>query len=74
MMRLSRSGISNSFATQWTVAHQALLMEFSRQETGLPFLLQGIFPTQGLNRCPLLWQVTLHHQATWETPRDDIAG
>ena len=35
-----------------TVAHQApLFVEFSRQEywSGLPFLLQGIFPTQGLN-------------------------
>ena len=38
--------------TPWTVAHQApLSMGFSRQEywSGLPFLLQGIFPTQGLN-------------------------
>ena len=36
----------------WTVAHQApLSMGFSRQEywSGLPFLLQGIFPTQGSN-------------------------
>ena len=35
-----------------TAAHQApLFMGFSRQEywSGLPFLLQGIFPTQGLN-------------------------
>ena len=50
------------FETPWTVAHQApLSMEFSRQEywrelpfpknTGgsCPFLLQGIFPTQGSN-------------------------
>ena len=40
------------FATPWTVAHQAPpSMAFSRQEywSGLPFLLQGIFPTQGLN-------------------------
>ena len=39
------------FATQWTVARQApLSMRFCRQEyrSGLPFLLQGIFPTQGL--------------------------
>ena len=38
------------FATPQTVAHQApLSMEFSRHEfwSGLPFLLQGIFPTQG---------------------------
>ena len=40
------------FVTPWTVAHQTpLYMGFSRQEycSGLPFLLQGIFPTQGLN-------------------------
>ena len=38
------------FATQLTVACQTpLSMGFSRQEywSGLPFLLQGIFPTQG---------------------------
>ena len=40
------------FVIPWTVAHQASLhMEFSRQEywSVLPFILQGIFPTQGLN-------------------------
>ena len=40
------------FVTPWTVANQAsLAMEFSRQEywSGLPCLLQGIFPIQGLN-------------------------
>ena len=40
------------FATPWTVAYKApVCMEFSRQEywSGLPFLLQGIFPTQGSN-------------------------
>ena len=39
------------FETQWTVVHQASLsMGFSRQDywSGY-FLLQGIFPTQGLN-------------------------
>ena len=44
------------FATLWTVAHQATLsMEFSQQEyfSGLPFLLQGICPPQGLNQCLL---------------------
>ena len=38
------------FVTLWTLAHQApLSMEFSQQEywSGLPFLLQGTFPTQG---------------------------
>ena len=40
------------FVTPWTVAYQAPpSMGFSRQEcwSGLPFLLQGIFPTQGSN-------------------------
>ena len=40
------------FSTPWTVAYQAPpSMGFSRQEycSGLPFLLQGIFPTQELN-------------------------
>ena len=40
-------------ATPWTLAHQAPLsmMGLSRQEywSGLPFSLQGIFPTQGSN-------------------------
>ena len=33
------------------------------------FLLQGIFPTQGLNLCPLCllhWQADSLHRATWE--------
>ena len=40
------------FATPWTVAYKTPpSMEFFRQEnwSGLPFLLQGIFPTQGSN-------------------------
>ena len=56
------------FCNPWTVAHQALLsMDFSKQEywSGLPFLLQGIFLTQGSNpgllHCrPVLYQ--LNHQ------------
>ena len=41
-----------TLATPWNIACQApLSMEFSRQEywNGLPFLLQGIFPSQGSN-------------------------
>ena len=48
------------FATSWTVVHQTpLSMGFSWQEYGVGchFLLQGIFPTQGLNLCLLNWQV-----------------
>ena len=44
------------FVTPWTVARQApLSMRFSRQEywSGLHFLLQRIFLTQGFNLCPL---------------------
>ena len=55
---------SDSFVTLWTVANQVpLSMEFSRQEyqSGLSFLLQGIFPTQGSNpRLLQCWQVLYH--------------
>ena len=38
------------FVTSWTAAHQTpLSMGFPRQENWIGFLLQGIFPTQGLN-------------------------
>ena len=49
---VSRSTMSDSFATLWTIACQApLFMEFSRQEywSGLPFPSPGIFWTQGSN-------------------------
>ena len=52
-----------TFATPWTVSCQApLSMGFSRQEywSGLPVLLQGIFPAQGSNTSLLRllhWQV-----------------
>ena len=45
------------FVTQWTVAHQALSVEFSRQEdwSGLPFPFLGGFPDQGIKpRSPAL--------------------
>ena len=51
--------MSNSFVTPWAVACQTLLsVGFSRQEywSGLPSILQGIFPAQGLNPHLLLWQ------------------
>jgi len=43
--------MSNSFATPWTIAHQApLSMEFSRQEywSGLPFPSPGDLPDPGV--------------------------
>ena len=51
-------------ATLWNVAYQApLSMGFSRQEywSGLPFLLQGIFPTQRLNSGLPHCKQTLYH-------------
>ena len=51
----------DSFATPWTVAHQAPLsmgiLPGKNSGVGCPFLLQGIFPTQGLNLHLLHWQV-----------------
>ena len=47
------------FVTPWTTAHQAPCpWDFPGKNTGVGchFLLQGIFPTQGLNLCLLHWQ------------------
>ena len=47
----SRSVVSNSFATLWTVAYQApLSMGFPKQEywSGLPFPLPGGLPDPGI--------------------------
>ena len=47
------------FATPWTVACTSLLRpwDFLGKSTrvGCHFLLQGMFPTQGLNLSPTLW-------------------
>ena len=59
------------FVTPWTVAHKApLSMRFSRQEywSGLPSLLLGIFPTQGLNSHLLLFRWILYCSATRKVP------
>ena len=59
--------------TPWTIAWQALLsMGFFWQEywSGLPFLAQGIFPTQGSNLsfcCLLHCRRILYHCTPWET-------
>ena len=62
------------FVTPWTIVHQAsLFMGLSYQEywSGLHFLLQGIFLTQGLNLCLLKllhWQLDslpLTHMVYW---------
>ena len=69
-MLFSRSVVSDSFVTPWTVVHQApLSMEFPGKNTGMHcyFLLQGIFPSQGSNLRLLHWQVDsvpLSHQGS----------
>ena len=58
LLLFSLSIMSNS-CDPVDIARQApLSMEFSRQATGVGchFLLQRIFPTQGLNLHLLLWQ------------------
>ena len=67
LLLVSRPGVSDSF---WPhVAHQApLSMDFPGKNTGMGchFLLQGIFPTQGLNTCLPLGRWILYHWTTWE--------
>ena len=58
------------FATPRTIAHQAPLCDFPGKSTavGCHVLLQGIFPTQGLNAHLLHllhWQIH-HHCAPWK--------
>ena len=74
---LGRSVVSDS--ASWTVAHQTpLSMEFSRQNTavGCHALLQGIFPTKGLN--PVLWHCRQilhclsHEGSTWGKGRQPV--
>ena len=72
------------FATPWTVACQSpLAIEFSSKNTGVGChsLLQGIFPTQGLNPHPLYRWIHYHlsHQGsplyvicTVKYPKDHI--
>ena len=71
LLLFSLLGISDSFVTPRTAAHQVpLSMGFSRQEywnVGCHFLLQGIFLTQGWNLHLLHWQedsLPLSHQGS----------
>ena len=60
------------FAIPWTIAYQTPpSMEFSRQEywSGLHFLLQGIFLTQGLNPGLLHCRQTLYHLSYQGSPK-----
>ena len=64
---------ADSFATPWTVAHQAsLLMGFSRQEywSGLPFPPPGDLPDEGIELTSLVSPALAGRffttSATWE--------
>ena len=53
------------FVTPWTVVHQEWDLPGKITEVGCHVLLQGIFPTQGLNLSLLHWQadsLQLSHQ------------
>ena len=59
----------NSLGSHWTVAQQALLsMKFSRHRVGCHFLLQVVFPTQGLNPGLLHCRQILCHLSCQESP------
>ena len=69
------SVLPDSFATPWTVAHQApLSMEFFRQEywSGLPFPTQGDLPDPGIEpmslTSPALASTFFTTCTTWEAP------
>ena len=65
------------FVTPWTVAYQdPQSMGFSRQEywSGLPFLLQGIFPTQGSNPGLPYFRQTLYCLSYQGSPRYHFTG
>ena len=55
-----RAQLCPTLWTPWTVAHKApLSWDFPGKNTEVSchFLLQGIFPSLGLNLCLLYWQV-----------------
>ena len=64
------SVLSNSSVIPWMVAHRLLCpWDFPVKNIGVGchFLIQGIFPTQGLNPCLLHWQADSSPLSTWET-------
>ena len=64
------------FVAPGTVTQQApLSMGFFRQEhwSGLPCLLQGIFPTQGLNLGLLHHRQILYHLSRLRNPAEDLS-
>ena len=59
LLCFSRSAVSNSFATPWTVAHQVpLFMRFSRQRywSGLLFSSPGDLPNPRIKLMSPAWQ------------------
>ena len=58
MLVYVRAQVASNYATPWTIASQApLSMAFSQPiRVGCHALLQGIFPTEGLNLCLLLYR------------------
>ena len=75
LLLLGCSVVSNS-ATPWTVAHQAPPSIDSPGKNigvGCYHLLQGIFPTWGLNPCLLLsWQADSLPLSHLRSPRDNL--
>ena len=65
------------FVTLWTIACQApLSAEFSRKNPGVGchFLLQGIFPTHGLNPCFSFWQAGSYHWCHVGSPLAELCS
>ena len=64
---LSPSIVFDSFASQMPV-RLLYPWDFPGKDTGMGchFLLQGIFPTQGLNSCLLCWQTDSLPLSHWE--------
>ena len=74
LLLFSRSVMSHSFATPWTLAHQVpLSMGFSRQEyqSGLPFPPPGDLPDPGIKPVSPALQVDSSH---WTTREDLLYG
>ena len=64
LLLFNHSVVSQSFATLWTLAHQApLSMGFSRQEyqSGLPFPPPGDLPDPGIKPVSPAMQVDSYH-------------
>ena len=65
------SVLFDSFVTPWTVAHRLLCWwNFPSKNTGVGSrsLLQGTFPTQGLNLGLLHFRLIFHHQSHQGSP------